>query len=122
MPRLVLTVPLPPNQANGRMHWRVKNQKRKAYLAACDALQLTGKIPPPPLRAWDRARLTAVCYVGAEHDLDNLMARAKWSIDWLVSRGYIEDDKGKHLEWTGFPEQVVKRGQDYRIELTLEAA
>jgi hypothetical protein len=50
-------------------------------------------------------------------DADNAMARHKWVIDWLQKAGYIVNDR--YAKWTDLPTQVVKQGQEYRIELTL---
>lgn len=53
----------------------------------------------------------------------NCGARLKFVEDWLVTRGYIEDDRMKVLQWDNVPEQVIVRTKPRcdRIELTLEA-
>ena len=120
MPRLTLTVPMPPNMANGRMHWRTKHRARTEYFAACDFRQRARLVPKPPAVPFGKAALTVTMHVGARHDVDNAMARCKWAIDWLTTRGYIADDGPDCLMWTGFPEQVVKRGDGYKLVLTLD--
>lgn len=117
---LTLELPLPPNLANARMHWRVKLKEKKAYYALCDQRQLLKQIPPPPRAPLSRAAITAIAYMGATMDMGNLMHRVeKWPCDWLKTRGYIEDDGPKCLRWLGFPEQHIKRDGNYRIVLTL---
>lgn len=114
---LTLMVAMPPNLANARMHWRVKHNAKVAYWETLDALALATKAVRPAVPPLGRARIASVMYLGAKMDADNAMARHKWVLDWLQSRGYIANDK--HLEWVALPEQVVKRNQFYRIELTL---
>ena len=117
---MTLTFPMPPNLANrasGRSHWRWLHREKKTYLAHLDALQACRRIPPPPEVPMQRPLLSSTMHVGAKNDADNAVARHKWPIDWLATRGYIENDK--HLDWHAFPVQVVKRGVEYRLELTL---
>ena len=115
---LVLTLPMPPNLANSRMHWRVKHKAKLAYWMACDATRKPAK-PRTPLA---RATLSSVMYLGAAMDTDNAMSRHKWTLDYLTARGWIADDRRTCLTWLGFPEQVVKRDGNYRLVLTLRAA
>lgn len=116
---LYFVVPMPPNLANARLHWRAKDRKRTEFFASCDWLQATKMVPAPPAKPVERATLRVVMHLGAAMDTDNAMARTKWAIDWLTSRRYIVDDRQSVLEWEGFPIQVVKRDGNYRIELTL---
>ena len=53
-------------------------------------------------------------------DTDNLMARLKWPVDWIVKAGYLADDGPKVLEWE-MPQQVIDR-RNMRVEIELEAA
>lgn len=118
---LTLTLPLPMNIANSRMHWRVKEALRQSYFAACDYLLTIKQVPPPPhhTKPLERCALRATLKVGGAMDDDNAVARCKWSIDWLKTRGYIRDDSRKHLRWAQFPEQTIKRDGDYLVTLTL---
>lgn len=118
---LEMSLPMPPNLANARMHWRVKERERVAYLARCDTLQGLGLVPDPPPQPFTRAELRSVMRLGAAMDDDNAMHRHKWALDWLKTRGYIVDDRKKCLRWAGFPEQRVKRNNDYWLDLTLTA-
>lgn len=119
---LTLVLPMPPNLANARMHWRVKNKERRAYLDLLTNLFMARQIPDPPAKPFFPAYVTATFYVGARHDTDNLFARAKWPIDWLVRNGYLVDDRDDRLIWTAIPTQVVKRDGNYRIAFTLSPA
>lgn len=115
-----LTFPMPLNIGNGSHgHWRTRHAQRIAYLKALDSLQLVGKIPPPPPRAYDCVRLDSIMHLANQMDVDNALRRHKWILDWLKTRGYIADDSPKHLVWVSFPEQRVKRDGNYRVELTL---
>ena len=114
---LTLTLPLPPNMANGRMHWRTKHRARTDYMRDCDTFQMLGHAPPPPFAPLSGVELSATLYVWATHDDDNALARTKWAADWLKTRGYIVDDKRPHCRFT-IPEQVIDRAHQ-RLVLTL---
>lgn len=114
---LTLVLPMPENIANARMHWRVKHKAKKDYFEMCDDRQRVGLIVAPPRLKIGRADVRSVMYLGSHMDADNAMARHKWPLDWLQSRGYIVNDK--HLTWTTLPAQFVKRDGKYRIELTI---
>jgi hypothetical protein len=109
--------PMPPNLANGRMHWRVKHKAKTDYWRILDFGQrLFPRLPDKP---FEKATISVVLRLGHAMDDDNAMARVKWALDWLVTRGYIVDDKRKNLKWEGLPEQIVKRDGCYRLEITL---
>lgn len=116
-------LPMPPNTANERGHWRTRHQARKAYFAHLDIL-LAGKIlPPPPEAPMQKAIITAKLTLWNPMDEGNAMHRAeKLPCDWLKTRGYIVDDSRKHLKWGGIPEQRITRKNEPCLELTLEAA
>lgn len=116
-----LVVPMPLNLANSRMHWRVKQREKIAYWGALAVMLAQKQLPKPPAKPPEKVRISATMYVGNFMDDGNAMNRMKWIEDWLKAWGYIKDDKKKHLEWTGFPEQQIDR-QNPRIELTLEEA
>lgn len=126
---LTFVVPMPPNIANGSHgHWRTRHNAKLAYWETLDMAQgrtlIAGKvaymIPYPPKRPWGKATIRAVMHLGGAMDDGNAMRRLKWTEDWLVTRGYLADDRKQVLTWAGFPEQVVKRDGNYRIEITLE--
>lgn len=116
---MTFVLPLPVNLANSRMHWRVKLNAKQAFYAECDRRQAAGLLPAPPKSPWQRCVAKVTLYLGAEMDNDNAAARTKFCWDWLKTRGYIVDDKRKNVEQLGYPEQRIKRGQDYRIEIVL---
>jgi hypothetical protein len=110
-----LTLPLPLNLANSRMHWAAK-------LKAMHAWKTKAIISEPKLRGrhtpMQRATLEAVFYVGRwVMDDDNVTARMKWIGDILKERGLIVDDKRPHLTLTGIPAQRTETPR--RVELTL---
>lgn len=121
-----ITLPLPPNMANSRTHWRVKNKERKAYFDRCSILGAlsahTGEHDPSKWHPPERAKVRATIYCGGQMDQDNAIARLKWPIDWMVKVAYLSGDKSSQLEWHWPIEQIVKRGQQYRVEFELEAA
>lgn len=120
---VVLAFPMPGNVTNsgaGRSrHWRATHREKLAYWRQLDTLQLVGQLPPPPVEPFACVALSSVMYLGHAMDDDNAMARHKPVLDWLRRRGYVANDTKKNLRWTGLPEQRVKRGQAYRIELTI---
>ncbi len=123
--RFVLTVPLPPNRANARGHWSVHHRMQRRYWKYLDEIQALAhngfSVPRPPREPLDHAHATAVLYVWAEMDEGNALNRIKWLEDWLVTRGYLVDDKRRNLHWAGIPKQIIDRKR-MRVELTLEAA
>jgi hypothetical protein len=114
---LMFHLPMPPNVANGRMHWRVKLKHRQQYERHLDALWFAKKLPRLPRTPWTEAEIAVQMRLRSWMDDDNAVARCKWPLDWLVKAGYLVDDKRKHLRWAGFPTQVVSRKLE--PELTL---
>lgn len=110
--------PLPPNLANARMHWAVKHLKRQEYFAACDALQITQQLPPPPPTPWTTVVCRETLRIGQPMDDDNAAARCKWPMDWLTTRGYLADDSRKHVKRLGYPRQRIRQ-KPYGCEITL---
>jgi len=111
-----LVLPLPPNRANAREHWRVTHRKKTEYYETAFvyvANQDTGE--------WldGRMTLTATLYVWAKMDPDNAVARLKWPIDVLVRYGLLKDDNEKWLDFTQIPKQVVDR-KNQRVVIRLE--
>ena len=109
-----LTLPLPPNRANAREHWRVTSRKKTDYYYAAETglyLQRPPRLPP------QRMRLDATLYLWARMDFDNLVARLKFPIDVLVRYGLLVDDNEKWLDLQ-MPKQVIDR-KDMRVEIEL---
>ena len=114
---LKLELPLPPNLANGRMHWRAKHRKRGLYHLACDLAMMARTIPQPPASPLSPVTISSTLYVWSFNDDDNATARLKWAADWCKTRGYIVDDRRPHARFT-IPEQVIDRSNQ-RLVLTL---
>ena len=110
-------LPLPPNRANARWHWRTEKAKQKEYFFQC---RLKHPFPPNMLdtHQFERATISVSFYLHNLNDVDNLMARCKWPVDWLVHQGWLVDDGPKVLEWVGLPTQEIDR-KDQRVEITL---
>lgn len=120
--RLVFRFPMPANLTNaasGRSHWRVKHGEKQKFYSVCDLMQKAGLLPPAPEQPFSKVVLSSVMYLGAHMDDDNALARHKSVLDWLKTRGYLVEDRKKNIRWAGLPEQVVKRKQQYAIEITL---
>ena len=118
-----LTLPLPPNRANAREHWRVTHRKKKEYYERA-GLRLLGysaatvgrgpyRLPLPR-----RQTLTATLYLWSKCDPDNATARLKWPIDCLVKFGWLVDDNEKWLDFTELPKQVIDR-KNMRVVIRL---
>lgn len=121
MTTLRFEFPLPPRvlNAGNKAHWSVTHGQKQRYYATCDLMQKLGMLPKPPARPFKQAALTSLMRLGAWMDDDNAMARHKFVLDWLKTRGYVTDDRKKNIRWTALPEQKVGRKQKYNIELTL---
>ena len=113
---MILTLPLPPNRANAREHWRATHRKKKVYYERADLALFAQELELP----WgcDRPTLTATLYVYRKMDPDNATARLKWPIDCLVRHGVLVDDSEKHLDFTQIPKQVIDR-KNPRVEIEL---
>jgi hypothetical protein len=118
--RLSLTLPLPANLANSRLHWRVKHAQRQTYFGDCQARLLAKQLPAPPAQPWPRVLVSAVLTLGARMDDDNAMARCKWALDWCKQAGYILDDRQTACWWSGLPVQRVSRTEPHSLTLTFE--
>ena len=111
-----LTLPLPPNRANAREHWRVTHRKKKKYYELAHNALRTQELELP--YGCRRPTLTATFYVWSKMDPDNAAARMKFPIDALVKFGLLVDDSEKHLDFTEIPKQVIDR-KSQRVEITL---
>ena len=118
---LVFVLPLPANMANARFgHWAKKHRAMKDYWGVLDALLITKRLPRRPATPLARATLEIEMHHNRVMDQDGAEARVKWPIDWLVSRGYLVDDRPAHLVRTGLIRQVpCTKHTDRRLVLTL---
>ena len=112
-----LTLPLPPNRANAREHWRATHKKKVAYYQRAK-LALYAQCGVMQDEALERPTLTATLYVWNFYDPDGATALLKWPIDCLVSYGILVDDSMKHLDFTQIPKQVIDR-KNRRVEIEL---
>jgi predicted short-subunit dehydrogenase-like oxidoreductase (DUF2520 family) len=117
MSAITLELPLPPNMANGRGHWRVRYRAQLAYNDEClnrYRARLLPKVPnvPPP-----SVIISATLYLWAHMDDDNALARIKHAADFCKQAGYIVDDKRPHCRFT-IPEQFIDR-TNQRLVLTI---
>lgn len=115
-----LVLPLPPNAANSRRHWRVVLKEKKAYWNACTLLAMQRGFPKPPPEPMQQVIVRPTLYVWSTMDYDNAVARLKPLLDWIVGHGYIADDSPKHCKLE-MPEQFVDR-KSPRIEIEIKAA
>lgn len=117
----LIVLPLPPSRTNGRFsraHWTVESDVRTAFKSNLFLMLQAGLIAPPPPAPWQHIDPVVTFFVGAENDTDNLAGRAKWNWDWLVSQCYIAGDTPRHIA-PMVPQQVVKRGSVYRMEIQI---
>jgi len=111
--------PMPPNKANGRGHWRVEKGLRDLYFEQCDQLVTYGLLPRKPHTPFLCTSIRAELVLKSTMDFDNLMARLKFPVDWLVKRGYLLDDKPANLVWEGVPTQSKTAGSVQRVHIVL---
>ena len=114
-----LTMPLPPNILNQRKHWRAKIRQKKAYWKRLTVLRATEGWPKG--ESPDKATISVTAYVWNLMDADNLMARLKWTLDWLIAWDYLPDDSPRVLEWDGMPTQEIDR-RNQRLEIEIRDA
>ena len=115
-----LTLPLPPNRANAREHWRVTHRNRVEYYEMAGNAILRELVNQADWNGdcMERMRLDATFYLWSKLDPGNLVARLKWVEDILVKKGLLVDDNEKWLDLQ-MPTQVIDRkNQRVVIELT----
>jgi len=114
--------PLPPtltNSARGRSrHWRALKREKDQYWQRLDLLLAARRLPQPPKKPIGRARARVRYFLWNLMDESGAMARLKWIEDWLVTRGYLVDDRRANLRYEALPDQVIDR-KNPRVELYL---
>ena len=113
-----LTLPLPINLGNARMHWAEKNRKKKAYWEGLNVRLALGKIEKPPAKPMECVAITFHWYVWNLMDPDNARARAKWILDWLKGLGYIVDDKGANIDYRADHQTIDRKEPRVELEIT----
>jgi len=100
---LVIWLPKPPDNANGRKHWAAAVAEKRAYWSELAIRQSTRYgIPNMPASPIRHATVTHEWfYPDQRHhiDPDNAVRRLKPAIDWLVAHGYLAGDTSRHLSW-----------------------
>lgn len=93
-----ITFPMPVNLANARLHWKDRAKLKAAWQQKAIVIEpfLRGKRPPMPL-AYAEAEAVLRLDGTSLMDQDNAVARLKWCLDLLVSRGWLFDDGPAHL-------------------------
>jgi hypothetical protein len=118
---LTLRLPMPlARQGSADAHWAFRYRNKKKYALTCDTLLVAKQVPPPPAKPYAKVRMSVVARVYNPNDDDNLMARCKWALDWLKTRGYIVDDRRKCVQWSDIPEQIIDRSGPATLTITLE--
>lgn len=95
-----LTLPLPPNIANGRYHWAQKHRLKKKFYQRCDQMSLLVPRSEWPDEPHQKADVRVKLCTWGPMDRDNQFARCKWVLDWLVTRGVIQDDASRFIDLT----------------------
>jgi len=108
-----LVLPLPPNRANSRWHWREEKRRKDTFY-----LMSTALYPKLPKHTLERCDISCDLYLWSVMDQDNLYGRCKWVLDWLQIRQYIIDDSPKVIETLAVRQHVDRKNQ--RLELELE--
>ena len=119
---LTIVLPLAPQMGNFRGHWTVKESARQAYFGHCRMIDALRLLPPRPAPVPAMSVITVTVYVKRLHDLDNLTARLKYSLDALERDGYIKSDSPKHLQYSAMPTQALCLKTPPRVEVTIEPA
>lgn len=114
---LSMVVPLPLNLANSRLHWAVKQKKKREYWDHLTFLKQARIIPRPPLRWPSFARVEMVLYVAQRMDKGNAYNRVKWLEDWLAGHGYIAGDREDQIDLQ-VSQQVDRKNQRIQVCIT----
>ena len=114
-PSLRLTGPLPPDRGNARGHWAAHHRQRRSYWAALDVHALAQRFRlKAPLA---RANVAIDLRTWNPMDPDNLAARCKYLLDWLVTRGYLVDDSPRTITLT-VTQRVDRTNRGATVTLT----
>lgn len=96
----------------------VYDQEKEKYELTCLAVAREQGIRPPA-DPWNQWRIERAAFrLHQLRDPLELLAGLKWTVDWLVSQGYVIDDGPSHLLHTPYPEQRIERS-DRGITLTI---
>ena len=114
-------LPLPVNLANSRIHWATKHKRKLEYWAELDLLMMLKRIPPTPPEPFASVSLAHTWYLyGTPMDEGNSYNRLKWVEDWLVTRGYLVDDKSDNVHLLRPVQYIDRKNQRLELILTVE--
>ena len=106
-----MTLPLPYNWGNERIHWAKEAKLKKAFMLRATAME-----PWRPAAPYETLHVHATLYTYNRMDEDNLHARMKFVLDWLEMREIVVNDRDVRLKC----EQAIDR-KNQRVELVLDA-
>lgn len=96
----------------------VYDQEKEKYELTCLAVARGQKLAPPA-EPWARWRIERAAFrLHQLRDPLELLAGLKWTVDWLVSQGYVADDGPSYLLHTPYPEQRIERA-DRGVTITI---
>ena len=105
-------LPLPPNRANSRWHWREEKRRRDTFY-----LMSTALYPKLPAQTLERCDISCDLYVWSVMDTDNAYGRLKWVLDWLQAREYIASDSPKCIGTLTVRQHVDRKNQRLELEI-----
>lgn len=119
MQSITFALPFPPSRNAGRRHahWQTVHRQTAAYYALCARVCHDQALTLPT--GWAALTARATCHVWALNDEDNLLARLKPTIDWVVRQRVVPDDSVRYWHWDAIPTQIVQRRTPAWIALTL---
>jgi hypothetical protein len=107
-----LVLPLPPNRANSRWHWRTEKRHKDTFY-----LMSTALYPKLPKQTLEQCNISCDLYVWNIMDHDNAYGRLKWVLDWLQQRGYIISDNPKCIGALVVRQHIDRKNQRLELEL-----
>ena len=105
-------LPLPPNRANSRWHWREESRRKNTFY-----LMSTALYPRLPAQRLERCDISCDLYVWSVMDHDNLVGRCKWVLDWLQAREYIASDSPKCIGTLTVRQHIDRKNQRLELEI-----
>ena len=105
-------LPLPPNRANSRWHWREESRRKNTFY-----LMSTALYPKLPKQTLERCDISCDLYVWSTMDTDNAYGRLKWVLDWLQAREYIASDSPKCIGTLTVRQHIDRKNQRLELEI-----
>jgi hypothetical protein len=98
-------LPMPSERANARKHYMAAAKEKRDYFDACNLFLMETHQTVPHQLVF--VRYNVHLETGRAMDFDNLVARTKWPIDFLVERGFLVNDDPKHFWPYQLPTQEI---------------